>query len=266
MKVSELIDTLKCLDQNLEVAVSEHGDGSDYLETVTVRGVEWEEPPAEVVLSGSPIPEEEKPAETSLMRYLVSELVKGTVEMIKATDFESTSSVQQAMFSYDLFGYHIEAVMKDEPNTPRDSLFVDYSLWKGSKEIAYANSDFLTKESYTKAAEDFVSEIAVTLGITNTGKGVIVSRPINGISLNGDEYLLDKDGNEIVFSSEDQALEFLVEKGGYTEDNVERSVNLHHSVGTCRKCGFPLFLSRNPEYKYECLNCDEDFYEFEQEE
>ena len=265
LTVKQIIEMLKGMDPEMFVVVSENGKNHKYLQTVKVLHDDNEDPKEVVGLIGYEQPKEERPKATSFMRYLTTELVKGTVDMIEATDFESASSVEQAAFGYDIFGYHIEAVIKNDPIGLNDSLFIDYSLWKGGKEIAYANSDFLTKESYTKAAEDFVSEIAVALGITNTGSGVIVSRPINGISLNGDEYILDDDGHEIVFSSEDQALEFLVEKGGYTEENVENSVNLHHSVGTCKKCGFPLFQSRNPDYKYECFNCDENFYGFEQE-
>lgn len=38
---------------------------------------------------------------------------------------------------------------------------------------------------------------------------VAVSRAINGISLNGDEYLLDEDGGTLVFADEATAREFL---------------------------------------------------------
>jgi ribosomal protein L37AE/L43A len=31
----------------------------------------------------------------------------------------------------------------------------------------------------------------------------------------------------------------------------------------CPHCNKPLKKSRNKEYAFECLNCDEDFYEFE---
>lgn len=36
-------------------------------------------------------------------------------------------------------------------------------------------------------------------------------------------------------------------------------------IGTCRFCGSPLYESEVDGYKYECLECDEDFYGFEQE-
>ena len=35
-------------------------------------------------------------------------------------------------------------------------------------------------------------------------------------------------------------------------------------VGICRFCGSPLYKSDLEEYTFECLNCDEDFYYFEQ--
>ena len=34
----------------------------------------------------------------------------------------------------------------------------------------------------------------------------------------------------------------------------------------CRKCGTVVEPSDNPEYKYRCLECDEDLYGFEVEE
>lgn len=45
----------------------------------------------------------------------------------------------------------------------------------------------------------------------------------------------------------------------YTEDGR------FYSVGTCRFCGSPLYRSFNDEYAYQCFDCDEDFYAFEQE-
>lgn len=36
-------------------------------------------------------------------------------------------------------------------------------------------------------------------------------------------------------------------------------------IGVCRFCGSPLYASKVYGYKYECLECDEDFYSFEQE-
>lgn len=34
----------------------------------------------------------------------------------------------------------------------------------------------------------------------------------------------------------------------------------------CRRCGSPVYDSDNPEYRYQCFGCDEDFYSFEVEE
>lgn len=34
----------------------------------------------------------------------------------------------------------------------------------------------------------------------------------------------------------------------------------------CRRCGRPVYDSDNPEYRYQCFHCDEDFYSFEVEE
>jgi len=34
----------------------------------------------------------------------------------------------------------------------------------------------------------------------------------------------------------------------------------------CRRCGHPVYKSDNPEYSYQCFECDEDLYTFETEE
>jgi hypothetical protein len=31
----------------------------------------------------------------------------------------------------------------------------------------------------------------------------------------------------------------------------------------CNRCNKPVYKSDNPEYSYQCFNCDEDLYEFE---
>ena len=38
----------------------------------------------------------------------------------------------------------------------------------------------------------------------------IVSKPINGISINGDEYLLNDDGSTMEFNSKEEAIQFLI--------------------------------------------------------
>lgn len=47
-----------------------------------------------------------------------------------------------------------------------------------------------------------------------------IIRPINGISINGKECVLDKEGNEILFDTMGEAKEFLA-KHGYTEFDIE---------------------------------------------
>ena len=45
-------------------------------------------------------------------------------------------------------------------------------------------------------------------------KGVMIGRPINGISINGNEYVCDEKGRAIVFEDENDARAFLKENGG----------------------------------------------------
>lgn len=54
---------------------------------------------------------------------------------------------------------------------------------------------------------------------------VIVGRPINGISINGIEYLLNDDGNEMEFENKEQAVAFLRENGyaDYSDEMIEDS-------------------------------------------
>lgn len=51
-------------------------------------------------------------------------------------------------------------------------------------------------------------------------KGVMIGRPINGISINGNEYVCDDKGLTIVFLDEKDARGFLKENG-YTNDAIE---------------------------------------------
>lgn len=51
-------------------------------------------------------------------------------------------------------------------------------------------------------------------------KGVMIGRPINGISINGNEYVCDEKGRAIVFEDENDARAFLKENG-YTDKNIE---------------------------------------------
>ena len=91
---------------------------------------------------------------------------------------------------------------------------------------------------------------------------VIVGRPINGVTLNGLEYLQDEDGVPIYFEDRDAARKYLREHG-VTDDEME-DMEFRESNGICRFCGSPLFPSDVEEYTYQCFQCDEDFYSIEQ--
>jgi len=47
----------------------------------------------------------------------------------------------------------------------------------------------------------------------------LIARPINGICLNGNEYVLNDDGSEMVFETKNSCLEFV--KNNVTTDNPE---------------------------------------------
>lgn len=80
-----------------------------------------------------------------------------------------------------------------------------------------------------------------------------------------------------VFSSVNAARDFLL-ASGHTEKQLSGYRYLR-SVGTCSRCGSPLFKSLVPvdadsydvfgdgyEYRTQCFCCDEDFYGFEQQD
>lgn len=61
-----------------------------------------------------------------------------------------------------------------------------------------------------------------------TATVVTVGRPINGISLNGDEFLLDDENNVLEFNSKGDAYEFLRENGvDLTDEDMEDSFNFY---------------------------------------
>ena len=62
-------------------------------------------------------------------------------------------------------------------------------------------------------------------GVLMSNKVTTVSRAINGIGLNGDEWLLDDDGDVITFESEIAAREYLKENG--ISDKEIESYNFH---------------------------------------
>lgn len=53
-------------------------------------------------------------------------------------------------------------------------------------------------------------------------KGVMIGRPINGISINGNEYVCDENGLAIIFDNENDAKEFL-KSNGYTDEDIENN-------------------------------------------
>lgn len=47
----------------------------------------------------------------------------------------------------------------------------------------------------------------------------VIARPINGISINGDEYIVGGDGKYICFDSEEEATDRM--ERGFEEDEIE---------------------------------------------
>ena len=94
--------------------------------------------------------------------------------------------------------------------------------------------------------------------IEEAPKPVIVGRCINGVTINGLEYLQNDDGEVLYFKGITAAKDYLREHE-VTDEEMEDIV-LRESVGTCIRCGDPLFPSDISGYAYQCFKCDEDFY------
>lgn len=92
---------------------------------------------------------------------------------------------------------------------------------------------------------------------------VIIGRPINGISINGLEYLLDCEDEVMIFDSEEDAKKYLSDQTGYTDEDFD-DLEFIHSIGICARCGSPLFPSQIEGYTSQCFTCDEDFFGIEQ--
>lgn len=91
---------------------------------------------------------------------------------------------------------------------------------------------------------------------------VIATVPLTGGIL-GDTYMVLLDRmNPMYFDDEASGKKYLIEHG-IPEEAVENIV-FRHSIGTCFRCGSPLFPSRIEGYTSQCFTCDEDFYSFEQ--
>ena len=76
-----------------------------------------------------------------------------------------------------------------------------------------------------------------------------------------DEFLDDPEcgvGNKAFDEFADE-IDFLVAQHPFILYNPRKP------IGVCKFCGSPLYPSKVYGYKYECLECDEDFYAFEQE-
>lgn len=133
--------------------------------------------------------------------------------------------------------------------------------------------------SFDKSLEMLVKRKLIIKGVGYTGadalynmlsdtyviplRGVQGTRKLMNVSLNGLEYLKN-DADEVIYFAGVEAAKVYLREHGVTEDEMEDMV-FRKSVGTCFRCGDPLFLSDIPEYTCQCFRCDEDFYSIEQD-
>lgn len=111
---------------------------------------------------------------------------------------------------------------------------------------------------------DYQNELVMEhLDLVNWVIRTRISVPNRPLSLNGLEYLKN-DADEVIYFAGVEAAKVYLREHGVTEDEMEDMV-FRKSVGTCFRCGDPLFLSDIPEYTCQCFRCDEDFYSIEQD-
>lgn len=104
-------------------------------------------------------------------------------------------------------------------------------------------------EQYIEAEQEFLSRMKLVYGF-------VFLNPRNP------EATIDDDSGTIIFASIDAGREWLT-RNGFGDEEANNAPYLR-SVGVCKKCGAPLFPSLLPDYKYQCFQCDEDFYAIEQ--
>ena len=94
--------------------------------------------------------------------------------------------------------------------------------------------------------------------------GVVIGRPVNGISLNGLEYALDENQEYLHFDSVEDAKQFLRDNGVEEDDELDDCfVYQYHTF--CLNCGREYFLDPSETFVdklgrgYYCNECDHSF-------
>lgn len=145
---------------------------------------------------------------SQLADMMINEIIEKTEAIINNED---------RMFDIKVGNYTIEGM--GLTSLDNSGQYIEYRLWNGGIESKYDNFDY--GEDIREKAEAFIDSIADEIGLTIPENGILVGRPVEGISLNGDEFLLDNKGNPLVFNSIEQAKDFLIIKGGYDEVSLE---------------------------------------------
>lgn len=94
-------------------------------------------------------------------------------------------------------------------------------------------------------------------------KKYVIRLPFEPNDSNNRHYEETNDGDVAIFGRKVDAVMHII--NNELGDESIADIAIVESIGTCKKCGSPLFPSDIDEYESQCFTCDEDFYSIEQE-
>ena len=96
----------------------------------------------------------------------------------------------------------------EENHDEKNAFKIKETRLKLEEQLEKQGIQFMRGEEEMATSEELLKEMT------------LIARPINGISINGNEYVLDDGGRAITFRDEEQARIFLLEHG-MTEEEIE---------------------------------------------
>ena len=127
----------------------------------------------------------------------------------------------------------------------------------------YYSTKSLSEDELANLLKDIFTEIENRLyfRIKHLNEKSVFSKL--GFILPNNAMIRDKEKNVMTFNTLPECCVWM-RNNGFSEKEIA-SVKPIFTIGICKKCGNYLFPSFSEEYACQCFNCDEDFYECEQE-